>query len=162
MYRGELIRKYRKEKNLTQEQLAEKCNMATITIRQYENGKRTPQIEQLAVIAEKLDISVLELLEESEKNLFFQTQSINQLAEDLKERYSEFNQFVHEERGQAIIAAYYRLNDDGQTEAVKRVGELTRLTEYQRTGADQSKGGIVSPPDDKKPPEGQETPSDGK
>lgn len=61
MTRGELIKKYRKKSNLTQEQLAEKCNMATITIRQYENGKRIPQMEQLARIAIALNVSITDL-----------------------------------------------------------------------------------------------------
>lgn len=38
---------------------------------------------------------------------------------------------------------------------------FSSISHTKRTGAEQSEGGIVSPPDDKKPPEGQKTPSDG-
>ena len=53
---------------MTQAELAQKCGMAAITIRQYESGKREPRFEQLQNIASALnvDISVLLLQEPSE------------------------------------------------------------------------------------------------
>lgn len=54
---GELIKTWRKEKGLTQKQLAEKTGIATITIQQYEGGKRVPKAEFLAKIALALEIS---------------------------------------------------------------------------------------------------------
>lgn len=56
---GESIRTARKAAGLTQAQLAEKCNMATITIQQYERGKREPRSDALFKIAKALNISVL-------------------------------------------------------------------------------------------------------
>lgn len=53
---GENIRKFRKKANLTQKELAEKCGLAEITIRQYETGKRTPKTEILAKIADALGL----------------------------------------------------------------------------------------------------------
>lgn len=53
---GENIRNHRRIAKLTQEQLAQKCGLATITIRQYENEKRQPRIETLEKIAKALDI----------------------------------------------------------------------------------------------------------
>lgn len=165
MTRGELIRKYRKEKNLTQEQLAERCKMATITIRQYENGKRTPQIEQLAVIAEKLDISVLELLEESEKqNSFFQTQLIN-----LSYKYPDVIAFLKHGEVHAFIAAsdgyvdlsysvldrFRNLNVAGQKKVTDYIDDLVSSKKYQRENATLSSAGK------EKPPEEPNTPSDG-
>lgn len=59
---GTNIRVARKNARLTQEQLAKKCNLATITIRQYELGKREPKMEQLSALASALGIHILELL----------------------------------------------------------------------------------------------------
>lgn len=59
---GERIKAARKRVGLTQEQLAKKCEIATITIGQYERNKRQPRIEQLQAIADALNISFDNLL----------------------------------------------------------------------------------------------------
>ncbi|MDE6880201.1 MAG: helix-turn-helix domain-containing protein [Oscillospiraceae bacterium] len=59
---GMHIKAARRNAGLTQEQLAKKCNLATITIRQYELGKREPKMEQLSSLADALNVHVLELL----------------------------------------------------------------------------------------------------
>jgi len=53
---GDRIRVARKAKGLTQKQLAEKLNIATITIQQYERGKRNPSWVMLIAIARTLSI----------------------------------------------------------------------------------------------------------
>ena len=58
---SENIRFFRKEANLTQKDLARKCGLAEITIRQYESGKREPRSSQLAKIAGALNISAVDL-----------------------------------------------------------------------------------------------------
>lgn len=54
---GELIKEWRKEKGLTQKQLAEAAGLAVITVQQYESGKRIPKADKFARIAQVLDIS---------------------------------------------------------------------------------------------------------
>lgn len=56
------IKKFRKKAGLTQKALAEKCDMATGTIQQYELGKREPRIEQQERICEVLGIPTIALL----------------------------------------------------------------------------------------------------
>lgn len=56
MTTGELIRKYRKEKRLTQQELAEKCGISYMTIRRLETNAREIKLENLLVIANKLEI----------------------------------------------------------------------------------------------------------
>ena len=58
---SENIRFFRKEANLTQKDLARKCGLAEITVRQYESGKREPRSSQLAKIAGALNISAVDL-----------------------------------------------------------------------------------------------------
>ena len=52
----------RKLAGLTQDQLAEGCGLATITIRQYESGKREPRYDTVQKIAAYLHVSVGSLL----------------------------------------------------------------------------------------------------
>ncbi|HJC75693.1 MAG TPA: helix-turn-helix domain-containing protein [Candidatus Mediterraneibacter faecavium] len=58
---SESIRFFRKEAGLTQKDLARKCGLAEITIRQYESGKREPRSSQLAKIAGALKLSEADL-----------------------------------------------------------------------------------------------------
>lgn len=57
MKTGELIKKYRKLRRMTQRQLAAACGQTDSAIRNYELGNRTPGEPQLQAIAKALDIS---------------------------------------------------------------------------------------------------------
>lgn len=57
MKTGELIKKYRKRRRMTQKQLAAACGQTDSAIRNYELGNRTPGEPQLQAIAKALDIS---------------------------------------------------------------------------------------------------------
>lgn len=56
------IKAARKNIGMTQEQLAQKCGMAAITIQQYERGVRQPRLEQLQTIATVLKVPVYALI----------------------------------------------------------------------------------------------------
>lgn len=59
---GKNIKKIRKEKNLTQDDLAERLHCTRQTISNYENGKSEPHIELLVEIAGVLDVEVNDLI----------------------------------------------------------------------------------------------------
>lgn len=59
---GERIKSERKRAGLTQEKLAKDSGLATITIQQYESGKRQPRLEQLRKIATTLQIPLADIL----------------------------------------------------------------------------------------------------
>lgn len=61
---GILIKQKRKAAGLTQEELAKKIGCATITIRQYESGKREPSIIVLGKLANALDVDIFDLIPE--------------------------------------------------------------------------------------------------
>ena len=61
-YTGDMIRKCRTEKGLTQKKLGELCGIADSNIRKYESGNQNPTIEPLQKIADALDIPVNRLL----------------------------------------------------------------------------------------------------
>lgn len=57
MKTGELIKKYRKLRKMTQKQLAAACGQTDSAIRNYELGNRTPGQEQIQAVADALGIS---------------------------------------------------------------------------------------------------------
>ncbi|MBR6402523.1 MAG: helix-turn-helix transcriptional regulator [Eubacterium sp.] len=59
----ETIKRFRKEKNLTQEKLAEALGVTVGAVSKWENGINTPDIMMLMVIADYFDVSVDVLLE---------------------------------------------------------------------------------------------------
>ncbi len=59
---GKRIAKLRKEKELTQQQLAEKVNMSVVAIAYIETGKRWVRLSTLYKIANALDVDISELL----------------------------------------------------------------------------------------------------
>ena len=59
---GKFISELRKEKNLTQEQLAEKMGVTDKSISRWENGKTMPDLSMITVLAEELNVEVSELL----------------------------------------------------------------------------------------------------
>lgn len=58
---GQNIKKYRKEKKITQKELATLVGVNEVTIRSYEAEKYRPKIETLKKIADALNISIAEL-----------------------------------------------------------------------------------------------------
>ena len=63
MYIGTRIKKARKEKGLTQEELSEKTHIPVISLGRYERGERTPSITQLLLICGALGISVYDIVD---------------------------------------------------------------------------------------------------
>lgn len=59
---GYNIKSARNAAGLTQEELARQCGVATITIRQYESGKREPKYDTLERLADALDVPLEVLL----------------------------------------------------------------------------------------------------
>lgn len=58
---SEILKKLRKEKGLTQAQLAERLNLSQATVASWEVGKRRPDIEFMPTLAEFYGVSVDEL-----------------------------------------------------------------------------------------------------
>jgi len=76
---GERIRHIRRQKGMTQKQVADACGMADSAIRKYESGTQVPKIETLCRIAAALDMPITELIdsEHAEKSNPFWTVDLN-------------------------------------------------------------------------------------
>lgn len=132
---GEQIKTFRKKLGFTQKQLAERCEVAEITIRQYESNKRQPRIEQLQKIASVLEVPIWTLLGISKQDalLAYGNDYYNQTGYET----SELSRFIkkdilYETHFSKLKKAYNSLNSSGQKEAVKRVEELTEIPRYTK------------------------------
>ena len=123
-YTGDMIRKCRTEKGLTQKKLGELCGIADSNIRKYESGNQNPKIETLQKIADALDIPVNRLL--AGKIIS---------RDELKEKLSEYG-LTHlvpdTEEERTVLENCKKLNETGKKEPAKRVEELTHLEKYTK------------------------------
>lgn len=65
---GGFLKKLRKEKNLTQEQLAEQLNVSGRTVSRWETGSNMPDISILVELAEFYDVSIPEIIDGERKS----------------------------------------------------------------------------------------------
>ena len=59
---GKFLKELRKEKNITQEQLADKLNVSGRTVSRWETGNNMPDISILVEMAELFDVSIPEII----------------------------------------------------------------------------------------------------
>ena len=79
---GSFLRELRKEKNLTQEQLADVFNVSARTVSRWETGSNIPDISILVEIADYYDLDVREILNGERSNaLPAGSSSIKDIAE---------------------------------------------------------------------------------
>ena len=74
---GRFLKELRKEKDITQEQLAEKIKVSSRTVSRWETGSNMPDISLLAELAEFYDVSIPEIIDGERKS--------EQMNEELKE-----------------------------------------------------------------------------
>ena len=96
---GEVIRKYRKEKNLTQEEMANRLGVTAPAVNKWENGNTMPDIMLLAPIARLLGITLDTLLsfqeELTQEEIEFFIQEADRRFE--KESYADVFQWAKEQ-----------------------------------------------------------------
>lgn len=153
---GENIRHLRKVRGLTQEELAKKAGLSTMSIRRYENGERIVTEKAMARIAAALDVAIYDFFPEDEKIdkerfPWWPLHPPRKLS-DAEAHRMGFLQFNSDEDRVAFF--YSRLNTDGRSIASKcfyqhldkdsiaevadYVEKLSEIPQYQRTDAPQS------------------------
>ena len=65
---GSLLRELRKEKGLTQEQLAEHFGVSNTPVSRWENGSNMPDLSLLVEIADYYDVEIREILDGERKS----------------------------------------------------------------------------------------------
>ena len=59
---GKFISELRKEKNMTQQELADKLGITDRAVSNWENGRRLPDLSMITILAKELNVEVSELL----------------------------------------------------------------------------------------------------
>lgn len=130
---GVLIKKYRKRANLTQEALAKKIGCATITIRQYESGKRSPNLNVLEAISKALNVDLFDLVpDDSEKSDPF-----SHLSKEEQEIVLDVSK--DNEELKAILSIFFQIPDDIKLIFLKKLRSLEKEAEEERRAVDQKK-----------------------
>ena len=133
------IREARKQKGMTQEQLADVIGVKRAVISKYENGSITPSILRLEKIARALGVDSHEFFRDS----------INSLLEEADRQVDEIGHQVYNntlitdavapliELGAnseclfKLIDSFLGLNSVGQKKAAEQVSDLAKIPDYQ-------------------------------
>lgn len=126
---GEKIRKFRREQNLLQKDLAQKCRMSESAIRNYELGNRTPSPKHLEVIASALGVSVFAISEPNLNSELGVMHALFELEENYNLRVIEENdvyylQAAPKKIGQANISEL--VIEWGEANKKYQAGEMTK------------------------------------
>ena len=130
---GIKIKEQRQKQKITQAELAKMVGVATITIRQYESGKREPRLKELQKIAAALGTSIDTLLGGLET---FDTGADFEAAwkKAVETAGGEQITIIHTKNPKKTVCSLMDLlNDQGQTAAVDRIQELTEIPRYRHT-----------------------------
>ncbi|WP_455717965.1 helix-turn-helix domain-containing protein, partial [Anaerosporobacter sp.] len=87
---GSFLKELRKEKNITQEQLAETMNVSRRTVSRWETGSNMPDLDILIEIADYYDVGLRELLDGERKS--------EQMDKELKETVLKVADYSNEEK----------------------------------------------------------------
>lgn len=157
----ELIRKARRDKKMTQEQLADQIGVKRAVVSKYETGVIEPSISQLEKIATVLQVPMSSFLEtaaeldteitsrliEAKKDLdvsksapsdferrtayFEALKKINETT-PLIETWDSVHTQENNKKVADLVTAFEELNSAGKSIAIERVKELAKIPDYQR------------------------------
>ena len=82
---GEFLKELRKEKGLTQEQLAEQFNVSRRSVSRWETGTNMPDISLLVELAEFFDVSIPEIINGERKS-----EVMNEEVKEVADKLSDY------------------------------------------------------------------------
>lgn len=91
---AENLQLLRKRAGISQEELAEKCQVSRQAVTKWENGESTPALDKLCMLADLYDISIDEIVGRVEKNVYFKLMelirrfSVNDIPKDEEDEIS--------------------------------------------------------------------------
>lgn len=124
---GENIKRIRKEKNITQKQLAERSGLSVTSIQYYECGKFKPKVEQVERLAEALEVSPVEIMG---FNYWDSNVSVQQIANEAAVLDSIGS--AYGEQAVSVLIDFLSLNDTGRRKAAEYIADLTEQTKYTK------------------------------
>ena len=136
---SEKIKQLRKNKKMSQKELAQKTGLSIGSIQGYEQGRYNPKLETVLKIADALEVNVTELLNEGDiigsivTDNILQPNAIKDVAscnETVKSRYSKYL-----EKNVNTIAAHF----DGEEFTDEEMEQIIKFAEFvksKRKGSD--------------------------
>ena len=88
---GSFLKELRKEKDITQEQLAEKINVSGRTVSRWETGSNMPDISLLAELAEFYDVSIPEIIDGERKS-----ENMNEEVKETVLKLSDYTETINQ------------------------------------------------------------------
>lgn len=130
---GENIKRFRKEKGLTQKELGERLNMTQSAIGQFENNTTSPKLETVEKIASALGTTAFALMGAE----YFDLKNLH-LAEEAAEleRFTDFLKSI------GYSVEFVPKGEEGETYAAELVKDGS-LTEYTEEEFKQFRGEII-------------------
>ena len=100
---GRFIKELRKEKNLTQEQLAEQFGVSRRTVSRWETGSNLPDLDVLIEMSDFYEIDLREILDGERKN--------EKMNEELKETVLKVAEYSNDEKKKQakIVLVYFMI-----------------------------------------------------
>ena len=87
---GEFLKELRKEKGITQEQLAEQFNISRRSISRWETGSNMPDLNMLITLAEYYDVDVREIIDGKRKS-----ENMNEEVKETLEKVASYNEMLN-------------------------------------------------------------------
>lgn len=144
---GKRIKSARNSMGLTQKELAEKCGIAEITLRQYETDKRIPKNREITEkLAKALNVSEIYLLwgtkvENEWENMLKEKNDLkHSSAQILSTLFTKAREliFANDQSNvftdmpeEDLLYYFWNLNDNGQKKAIEQVELLTKIPAYR-------------------------------
>lgn len=122
---GDRIKAARNAAGLTQKELAEKFEVAEITIRQYESNKRVPRSVHIGKLAEILGVSKAYLM--GWDNGFNESPESEPCNMDATRKW-----IVNKQTKRTLDANFDKLNAIGKYKVAEYTEDLTKIPEYQK------------------------------
>ena len=88
---GHFLKELRKEKDITQEQLAEKIKVSGRTVSRWETGSNMPDISLLADLADFYDVSISEIIDGERKS-----ENMNEEVKETVLKLSDYTETINQ------------------------------------------------------------------
>lgn len=133
---GERIKYFREDQKLTLQELADKSKIPMAYIEKFENGEATPSNTDVSKLISAFNATFDVFLINVDPDSFCSINMIIKFALDNGAFENAIENMADEiidkiSIKDKLLLYFLRLNDVGQSEAVKRVGELTQIPEYK-------------------------------
>ena len=112
---GRFLKELRKEKKITQEQLAEKIKVSGRTVSRWETGSNMPDISLLVELADFYDVSIPEIIDGERKS-----ENMNEEVKETVLKLSDYTETINQKiKGRLFVrtvrSVYKELHADRET-----------------------------------------------